>query len=84
MTQPMPRAQVDEVEQYIDKELDDAARYDNREPLDESGIYSLHRLAERLYAAGFTDGATAEQVRFDGMRRRARVRFDANPTGSGS
>ena len=51
------------VEQYVTSELDDAARYENREPLDESGVYSLHRLAAQIYAEGFIDGGAVESER---------------------
>lgn len=52
--EPLPVAQ--EVDQYLYGEFSDAEKYDNRDLLDESGIYSLHRLAARIYAMGFRDG----------------------------
>lgn len=61
-----------EVEQYINSELSDAVKFDNREPLDESGAYSLHALAARIYAAGWEDGERAQAERDRGQRARER------------
>lgn len=44
---------VQMVEEYVYKELSDAEKYENRSPLDESGIWSLHALAAEIYAAAF-------------------------------
>lgn len=67
-----PQQVIQNVEQYIESELDAAARYDNREPLDSSGAYSLHRLAAEIYAAGWADGERAEAERSREQRRRDR------------
>lgn len=69
---PVPQNVVQEVEDYIDKELSDRDKYENRTPLDESGIWSLHRLAARIYARGFGEGERIEAERGRGERRRLR------------
>jgi hypothetical protein len=53
---PSPADVADMVNQYIYGELSDTEKYDNREPLDDSGRYALHRLAADIYARGFDDG----------------------------
>jgi hypothetical protein len=58
-----PASVVNLVEAYVYKELADTAKYDNRTPLDESGIFSLHRLTADVYALGFADGEQSEAVR---------------------
>lgn len=68
----LPRALIEAVERYVERELDDAAKYDNRHPLDESGIWSLHALAAKVYAVGWGDGEAAEQERARAERRRAK------------
>lgn len=68
----LPPQLVQEVEMWVDRELAMVGKFDNREPLDESGIFSLHRLAARVYAAGFEDGERAAGERHHGERRRAR------------
>lgn len=76
---PVPQHVVQAVEEYVDSELSDAEKYDNSTPLDESGIWSLHRLAARVYAIGFDAGERieAERSRARAQRRRAR---DESPT----
>jgi hypothetical protein len=54
-------AVVEAVERYVYEELRDAVKYSNREPLDESGIWSLHALAARIYAKGWEDGERATE-----------------------
>ncbi len=44
------------VDLYVDSELRDEAKYDNRTPLDGSGVFSLHRIAAEIYALGYRDG----------------------------
>lgn len=44
------------VEMYVDRELHDAEKFANRQPLDGSGVYSLHTLAAALYAMGWRAG----------------------------
>ena len=63
---------IQAVEDYVRSELADAANYDNRQPLDESGIWSLHDLAAQVYALGHADGAAAESARMSGRRDRER------------
>ncbi|WP_052956748.1 hypothetical protein [Mycolicibacter heraklionensis] len=60
------------VDRYAERELDDARKFDNSTPLDESGIYSLHMLAARIYAYGFSDGERVAMTRHQGERQRAR------------
>lgn len=67
-----PAAVITAVEDYVRRELDDAARYDNRTPLDETGIYDLHLLAARVYALGYSDGEVAESGRGGARLTRAR------------
>jgi hypothetical protein len=60
------------VEQYVSKELHDAKAFSNREPLDDSGVWSLHALAGRIYALAWED---AERVVEERERhRQMRVR----------
>lgn len=68
--EPYPVVQL--VEQYVDDELQQARKYDNRTPLDESGVYSLHCLAAKIYSAGYMDGgnALAERARREKFRDR--------------
>lgn len=54
---------VDLVEAYVHKELTDSGEYSNRRPLDESGVFSLHRLAAEIYAGGYQDGERSEARR---------------------
>ena len=58
-----PRTIVDLVEDYIRRELAEVEKYSNRTPLDDSGIYSLHRLAAAIYAEGFQAGEQAAEIR---------------------
>jgi hypothetical protein len=60
------------VEEFIASEHRDAARFDNKSVLDESGEWDLHRLAARLYEIGYRDGRFAgeEIERARRMRRR--------------
>lgn len=73
-TPPEPEAVVMMVEQYVRNELAAEQAASNRKPLDESGIYSLHMVAARIYAAGFADGERAAERRADGERSRLRDR----------
>ncbi|RIT58867.1 hypothetical protein D2E90_20815 [Mycobacteroides abscessus] len=67
-----PQVVIDLVEQYIDKELRHAEQYINRAPFDDSGCWSLHRLAADIYAQGYGDGerAQAERGRREALRQR--------------
>lgn len=60
------------VEEYVRTELRDAAKYTNRQPLDQGGIYSLHSLAAKIYQAGFNDGRMTEATVWDAERARIR------------
>lgn len=62
------------VEEYVLHELHDAAKFTNRAPLDESGIYDLHRVAARVYAAGWRDGERAAMERAHAQDQRGRER----------
>lgn len=66
-----PRAVAEAVERYVADELADEQKYENRSPLDESGIWALHALAARVYEIGFNAGREAEEVRARGRHRRA-------------
>ena len=70
-----PKAIADLVEFFINDEHGNAAKYTNRTPLDESGAWSLHQLAGKIYAAGFEEGERAEGDRWQGSRQR---RLDAD------
>lgn len=74
-----PPAVIDLVEQYIDTELHQAEKSSNRMPLDDSGCWSLHRLAADIYARGHEDGQRTESER---ARREARRRRDAREKAS--
>ncbi len=60
------------VEEYVRRELSDYAKYENRSPLDEDGIRSLHQLAARVYSLGFRDGENVERRRGTEARLRER------------
>jgi hypothetical protein len=76
MNQHEPRIEPPEVvqlvESYAEKELADARKYENSTPLDESGIWSLHRLAAAIYALGYEAGERTEAARNQGARYRHR------------
>lgn len=74
---PVPIAVVEAVDSYIDDEFRDAAKFSNRELLDDSGAYSLHGIAAEIYARGYQDGRMAERQRANGERRRERDRARA-------
>lgn len=60
------------VELYVSSELEDARQYENRHPLDDSGIYALHQLAARIFSLGCVAGRDSERVRSEGARLRAK------------
>jgi len=68
--EPVGVAQM--VDGYINSELEDAHRYENRDVLDEEGIYGLHALAARIYAQGFEDGRGAQFWKEQARRGRER------------
>jgi len=69
-----PKEIVGLVEGFVSDEHNDARKYSNRTPLDESGVWTLHQLAAEIYAKGFEDGVRAEEARERGTRER---KFDA-------
>lgn len=68
----LPQQLIFEVEQYVHGELSDAQKYENRVPFDQSGVWSLHKLAASIYAAGWSDGEQAEAERQRGERARVK------------
>lgn len=72
--EPLTVAQM--VEGYASAEHRDAAKYSNRELLDESGIYDLHSLAARVYQLGFNEGRAVEGYRKVEQRLRDRESAD--------
>jgi len=70
-----PNAIVALVEGFVNDEYSDDSKFENRTPLDESGIWSLHQLAAEIYANGFAEGVRAEEARQRGKRER---KFDAD------
>jgi hypothetical protein len=79
--EPLPVSQ--EVEQFIYGEFSNAEKYDNRDLLDKSGIYSLHRLAARIYAMGYRDGHLVGSANEREARRHQATRTPA-PASSGA
>jgi hypothetical protein len=67
-----PREVAEAVERYVERELADAAKYDNRTPLDDCGVWSLHRLAANVFALGFEAGEQVAEVRARGQQDRER------------
>jgi len=78
---PEARIETPEVVQLVDgyvrKALNDAQRYDNSEPLDDSGVWSLHQLASQIYMIGFRDGENVEMLRTHGEQLHANLRAAA-------
>lgn len=70
----LPLQLVQSIELWIDKEFADAEKWDNRDLLDDSGVFTLYRLAAEIYAAGFAAGECAADERLRGVARRARKR----------
>jgi hypothetical protein len=65
------------VDDFIDREHCDAAKYTNRTPLDDSGAFSLHQLAADIYALGFSEGQRVEMFRKMQEHQRAKDRAAA-------
>lgn len=78
----IPQAVAQEVDLWIDKQIEDAINFVNSEPLDESGAWSLHALAARIYAAGFSDGERVTDQRLSAEHRRAKARAKLSGDGS--
>ena len=71
MTRPIePQPVIQLVEAFVDKTLNDAAKYENSKPLDESSVYYLHEAAAQIYALGYNDGCMAQAVREQRQRNR--------------
>lgn len=51
-----PAAAALMVEELVDVQHRDVAKYENRDHLDESAVFDLHTLAAHLYAPGFNEG----------------------------
>lgn len=71
-----PQEVAELVERYVETELSNAAKFDNCTPLDESGIYSLHRLGAELYALGHESGERVADARNRGRDNRKRDEAD--------
>lgn len=71
-----PSEVLNAVEEYVYSQLSDARKYDNREPLDESGVWSLHKLAADVYAMGWEAGERAQAERDRHQARRNQERAD--------
>lgn len=67
-----PESVSELVERYVDRELSNAAKFDNCTPLDESGIYSLHRLGAEIYALGHEAGERVADSRRRGRDLRSK------------
>lgn len=67
---------VNAVDEYIGTETRQVERSSNREMLDESGIFSLHLLAAKIFAKGYELGQLSAEARHHGehMRRFERER----------
>lgn len=73
-------AVVQLVEEYVRSELSDYGKYTNRTAFDDSGVFSLHRVAAQIYAHGFNDGEriAMEKARHEARRQRDRQEKAAN------
>jgi len=80
MSSVEPKAVVDLVEEFVDDEHRDAGKWANRTPLDESGVFALHRMAADIYAAGFEEGERTEEARGRGRRQRKSDKAALEPT----
>lgn len=60
-----PSSAAAAVNDYLYSERHDCAKYENRQPFDSSGVWSLHALAREIYALGWRDGSeyATEQAR---------------------
>lgn len=63
------------VEEFISSEHREAAKFDNKAVLDESGEWDLHRLAARIYEIGYRDGRFASE-QIEQARRMRRKEAD--------
>ncbi|AHH16570.1 hypothetical protein NONO_c17700 [Nocardia nova SH22a] len=67
------------IESYVERELHDTAKYSNREPFDQPGVWSLHQTARDIYARGVDDGTRQEDERQRCQRNRDRETVKATP-----
>lgn len=67
-----PVAVAERVDRYVGRALHDAARVDNSTPLDESGVWELHRLAAEIYALGHEAGERVAYARHAAIDSRKR------------
>ncbi len=70
----LPLHLADLIEGFVESEHRNAERYDNKQVLDEGGVYSLYRLAATVYAAGFNDGNALALRQQSSARMRERER----------
>ena len=70
MNECAPLHVVQEVERFVASEIADVDRYLNRSHMDDSAVYSLHRLAATIYAMGSRDGWLSAHEEASGRRRR--------------
>ena len=71
MSRPIePQSVIQLIESFVDRTLNDAAKYESSKPLDESNVYSLHDVAAEIYALGYHDGCMAQAVRDQRQRNR--------------
>lgn len=68
--EPFEVAQL--VERYVSDAHRSAEKYSNSSPLDENGVFVLHRLAAQVYARVFQEGRAVEAVQNNEARIRAR------------
>lgn len=65
-----PQAIANLIETFVNDEYEDDRKYENRTPLDESGVWTLHQLAAAIYALGFEEGLRTAERREQGRRSR--------------
>lgn len=75
-----PAEVAEVVERYVAEQLADTRQYDNRSPLDQSGVWSLHRIAADIYALGFAACERTAAVRARGERERETPRESGSPS----
>ncbi|OWL95541.1 hypothetical protein B7435_30100 [Mycolicibacterium peregrinum] len=70
---PVPTEVTQAVEEYVFSEHFARDNKEDRSPLDESGIWELHRVAARIYAMGFEGGTRVQAQRSRADLQRARA-----------
>lgn len=58
------------IEAFVSDEHASVRKYENRELLDESSVWTLHQLAADIYEAGFDEGTRTHEARERGRRQR--------------